>query len=154
MNYFFRFLDEVYAKDFLDVDYDADTWADHDERCHCPYDTEENRRICPEGFIWGCCEEDGRSKGCKWSRHWAHDDERAKKLRELDDDNKDNEDDDDDDDDNAPAVHLKHANMPNDGNIKCVQCGETYLKSHNTDKSCWYHTGKSAKSKEFAGLPS
>jgi len=89
----------TYKTDILEVDYDSDFWADHDIRRHGLHDTEENRQEYPEGFIWNCCQEDGTSKGCKWSIHWAHDDERAKKLRELDGDDEDDEDEDEDEDD-------------------------------------------------------
>lgn len=57
----------------LDVDYDGDIWADHDERCHGPMDTEENRSQFPEGFIYECCNGDGSAEGCKTGRHVERD---------------------------------------------------------------------------------
>jgi len=49
----------------LEVDYNADTWADWDERCHGDIDTNSMRREYPEGFIWSCCEKRGDERGCK-----------------------------------------------------------------------------------------
>lgn len=51
----------------LEVDYEA--FADHDEDCHGPMDTDENRRQFPGNFIWSCCEEDGASEGCLKAPH-------------------------------------------------------------------------------------
>lgn len=53
----------------LEEDHEGDIWADHDERCHGPIDTDENRSQFPEGFIYDCCEGDGSSVGCKTGRH-------------------------------------------------------------------------------------
>jgi hypothetical protein len=53
----------------LDVDYDADIWADHDERCHGTIDTAEMRKDYPEGFVWDCCEKDGNEEGCELDVH-------------------------------------------------------------------------------------
>ncbi|MCJ1391949.1 hypothetical protein MMC18_004816 [Xylographa bjoerkii] len=53
----------------LDVDWDSDIWADHDENCHGPVDTEENKEEYPEGFIWDCCEKRGAAEGCKIGWH-------------------------------------------------------------------------------------
>lgn len=36
----------------VEVDWDSDVWADHDERCHGPIDTRDNRRSFPQGFTW------------------------------------------------------------------------------------------------------
>ncbi|OAA81751.1 NACHT and WD domain protein [Akanthomyces lecanii RCEF 1005] len=44
-------------------------WADHDERCHGPIDTEEHKRIYPEAFDWDCCEEARNSSGCELAQH-------------------------------------------------------------------------------------
>jgi len=68
----------IWHSDILIEDYDHDLWADHDERCHGPVDTPENRRNHPEGFIWQCCEEQGNVKGCETSRHRPN---RAKRVR-------------------------------------------------------------------------
>jgi hypothetical protein len=55
------------AKGCLDVD--EDFFADHDERCHGPMDTEENRAEFPEGFNWDCCGGDALSEGCETGQH-------------------------------------------------------------------------------------
>lgn len=49
----------------LEVDYESDTWADHDERCHGPIDTKAHRREYPEGFKWSCCDAAGDEPGCE-----------------------------------------------------------------------------------------
>ncbi|KAG2122764.1 hypothetical protein DEU56DRAFT_831229 [Suillus clintonianus] len=51
------------------LEVDEDFFADHDERCHGPMDTEENRASFPEGFIWDCCDEDTVSEGCETGQH-------------------------------------------------------------------------------------
>lgn len=38
------------------VEVDVDQFADHDEKCHGPMDTDENRRDFPEGLHWNFCE--------------------------------------------------------------------------------------------------
>ncbi|MCJ1398751.1 hypothetical protein MMC11_001952 [Xylographa trunciseda] len=53
----------------LQVDWDSDTWADHDENCHGPIDTDENKEEYPEGFMWECCEEEGTAGGCMIGWH-------------------------------------------------------------------------------------
>jgi hypothetical protein len=53
----------------MEVDYDADTWADHDENCHGPLDTKSNRRDYPEGFEWSCCDNSGDAPGCEETTH-------------------------------------------------------------------------------------
>ncbi|KAI0861784.1 hypothetical protein F4860DRAFT_159117 [Xylaria cubensis] len=55
----------------LEVDYDSDVWADHDENCHGPIDTDENRLEYPEGFVWSCCDKLGHRSGCTRGRHNA-----------------------------------------------------------------------------------
>jgi hypothetical protein len=55
----------------LEVDYHADVWADHDERCHGTIDTDTMRKENPEGFTWSCCNEDGRADGCQTGPHVA-----------------------------------------------------------------------------------
>jgi len=49
----------------LEVDWEGDHWADHDERCHGPIDTNSNRCEYPEGFKWSCCGKLGGSAGCQ-----------------------------------------------------------------------------------------
>ena len=66
------------CKGELEVDYDSDTWADHDEDCHGPIDTSANRRQLPEAFTWSCCDAQGDALGCKTSRHRP---DRAKRVR-------------------------------------------------------------------------
>jgi len=55
----------------LEVDYDADIWADHDENCHGTIDTDSMRAEYPEGFVWTCCDKPGDEAGCTWGRHEA-----------------------------------------------------------------------------------
>ncbi|KAI8954489.1 hypothetical protein F4801DRAFT_533397 [Xylaria longipes] len=62
----------------LDVDYDSDVWADHDERCHGTIDTDENRAAYPEGFVWNCCGKSGYRGGCTRGRHDALGGQRGK----------------------------------------------------------------------------
>ncbi|KAG2145352.1 uncharacterized protein EDB93DRAFT_1151899 [Suillus bovinus] len=50
---------------------DEEFFADHDEDCHGPMDTEENRADFPEGFIWTCCDENALSEGCETGQHVA-----------------------------------------------------------------------------------
>jgi hypothetical protein len=49
----------------LEVDWNGDFWADHDENCHGKINTNTNRREFPEGFIWSCCEQPGDASGCE-----------------------------------------------------------------------------------------
>lgn len=51
------------------MEVNIDFFADHDENCHGPMDTEENRRDFPEGFYWNCCETDGAADGCEKGQH-------------------------------------------------------------------------------------
>ncbi|KAG8626355.1 hypothetical protein KVT40_005300 [Elsinoe batatas] len=53
----------------LEVDWDGDFWADHDEDCHGTIDTEDMREEYPEGFTWSCCDEPGGSEGCQVGEH-------------------------------------------------------------------------------------
>jgi hypothetical protein len=53
----------------LEVDWEGDFWADHDERCHGIIDSEESRKEHPEGFIWDCCDEEGDEEGCEVGEH-------------------------------------------------------------------------------------
>jgi hypothetical protein len=41
----------------LEPDYEA--WPDHDERCHGPIDTDDNKREFPDSFEWSCCQTNG-----------------------------------------------------------------------------------------------
>lgn len=52
-----------------ELEVNEEEFADHDENCHGPMDTPENRRDFPEGFTWTCCEADGASLGCEVSQH-------------------------------------------------------------------------------------
>lgn len=61
----------VYHPNELECDRHADVWADHDEDCHGPIDTKENREDLPEGFRWGCCDGEGDADGCVEGRHLA-----------------------------------------------------------------------------------
>lgn len=53
----------------MEVDYDNDTWADHEENVHGTIDSKEKREECPQGFIWDCCEEPGDEPGCVVGPH-------------------------------------------------------------------------------------
>jgi hypothetical protein len=53
----------------MEVDYEGDFWADHDEDCHGEIDTEEMREEFPEGFFWTCCRRAGDEPGCKLGVH-------------------------------------------------------------------------------------
>lgn len=53
----------------LEADYSADVWGDHDERCHGPIETEENKRDFPKAFEWDCCEAPGNAPGCEKDIH-------------------------------------------------------------------------------------
>lgn len=44
-------------------------WTNHYEPEDGEIDTDEMREKHPEGFIYGCCEEDGDSRGCQKGRH-------------------------------------------------------------------------------------
>ena len=56
---------EYHHPGFLEVDWDGDFWADHDEDCHGPIDTKTNRKDYPEGFVWNCCGKIGTfAEGC------------------------------------------------------------------------------------------
>ena len=57
---------EMHHPGQLEVDWDGDYWADHDEDCHGrSIDTKSNRREHPEGFVWSCCGEVGNADGCE-----------------------------------------------------------------------------------------
>lgn len=63
---------------YLEVDYDNDFWADHDENCHGTIDTPEMREENPEGFEWDCCGKGGDTNGCKRGPHKATGAERGR----------------------------------------------------------------------------
>ncbi|KAI5467488.1 hypothetical protein BGZ63DRAFT_419188 [Mariannaea sp. PMI_226] len=65
----------LYHPEELEVDFDSDVWADHDEKCHGPEDTEENRREFPDGFIYPCCQGQGDAPGCERSKHEEYPDQ-------------------------------------------------------------------------------
>jgi hypothetical protein len=57
---------ERYHPGELEVDWQSDIWADHDEDCHGPIDTKTNRSEAPDGFRWSCCSEVGTyAEGCQ-----------------------------------------------------------------------------------------
>ncbi|XP_014551077.1 hypothetical protein COCVIDRAFT_113839 [Bipolaris victoriae FI3] len=62
----------------LEVDYENDFRADHDEDCHGTIDTPEMREKYLEGFVWTCCNNLGAELGCKQTRHHPN---RAKRAR-------------------------------------------------------------------------
>jgi hypothetical protein len=51
------------------MEVNEEEFADHDENCHGPMDTPENRRDFPEGFTWTCCDGDGTAPGCVVGEH-------------------------------------------------------------------------------------
>ncbi|KAL7932100.1 hypothetical protein V8C35DRAFT_308482 [Trichoderma chlorosporum] len=89
----------------LEVDYDGDFWADHDEDCHGTIDTDEMREEFPEGFQWTCCNLSGDADGCQLGRHQADPNKSEKGLDielELDDEEESDGDEDGEDfDDNT-----------------------------------------------------
>ena len=55
--------DDFYHDGYLKPDYDE--WPDHDEDCHGPIDTKENREMYPSRFRWSCCNKLGAyTVGC------------------------------------------------------------------------------------------
>ncbi|KAH6603185.1 cytochrome p450 [Trichoderma cornu-damae] len=87
----------------MEVDWDGDCWADHDEDCHGAIDTEEMREEHPSGFFWNCCDRSGEQEGCRLGRHEADPSKSKRGMgygSETDEgDQRVEEEDDDDDDD-------------------------------------------------------
>lgn len=54
---------------------DDEMFPDHDEQCHGPMDTEENRIDYPERFIYECCDRHGDEAPCHrdWHREVRYD---------------------------------------------------------------------------------
>lgn len=49
----------------LEPDFEGDAWADWDEDCHGPIDSNTNRKEYPDGFKWSCCDQVGTyAEGC------------------------------------------------------------------------------------------
>jgi hypothetical protein len=68
----------------VEVDYEADAWIDHEVGDHGPYDTEQNRKDRPEGFMWSCCEETpGETEGCETGPHKALEGKMRKKRKRV-----------------------------------------------------------------------
>lgn len=65
------------AEPELQLDDDDVAWLHWDVRSRGPRDTPDTRRNYPQGFVFYCCEQDARSKGCKVGNHWAADDPRG-----------------------------------------------------------------------------
>ncbi|MDI1492373.1 MAG: hypothetical protein OHK93_003587 [Ramalina farinacea] len=61
--------DEAFVYHDGELEVNEDMFADHDEDCHGPMDSEQNRIDYPEGFAWSCCNEDGSNAGCLTGRH-------------------------------------------------------------------------------------
>ncbi|OAG03085.1 uncharacterized protein CC84DRAFT_1219992 [Paraphaeosphaeria sporulosa] len=59
----------IYHDGELEVDWEGDIWADHDERCHGTINTEAMRKEYPEGFLWSCCDRFGDKTGCRKGPH-------------------------------------------------------------------------------------
>lgn len=53
----------------LERDWDGNSWADYDESCHGPIDSEEMRSQFAEGFIYDCRDKHGDAEGCTTGRH-------------------------------------------------------------------------------------
>ncbi|KAJ5618986.1 hypothetical protein N7510_002970, partial [Penicillium lagena] len=66
-----------YHFDISQPDYDA--FADHDENCHGPIDTDENRNEYPQFFIYQCCDRDGTEQPCE--NDWHREKETFKKPK-------------------------------------------------------------------------
>lgn len=62
---------------------DYDMWPDHDENCHGPIDTEENRKKYPGSFTYQCCDRNGDEDPCvtDWHRDRKYDYETSKRQR-------------------------------------------------------------------------
>jgi hypothetical protein len=73
----------------LDVDYEGDYWADHDENCHGLIDTEEMREEYPQGFTWSCCDEAGDEPGCQRGHHQSNPELSKKGTHESESDSTD-----------------------------------------------------------------
>ncbi|KAJ9653478.1 hypothetical protein H2198_007320 [Neophaeococcomyces mojaviensis] len=58
-----------YHDGYLEVDYELDFWADHDEDCHGTIDSLELRNEYPEGYTWNCCDQSGDTEGCMHGPH-------------------------------------------------------------------------------------
>lgn len=73
------------------MDYSSPEWADWDEDCHGPMDSEENKRLYPRGFKWTCCGTEGgdiyrdvngeNRDGCEQDAHIARSVDVSKKRR-------------------------------------------------------------------------
>ncbi|KAH8704078.1 hypothetical protein BGW36DRAFT_458210 [Talaromyces proteolyticus] len=48
---------------------DSDEFPDHDERCHGPMDTPENRENFPDRFVFECCDRTLEEEPCKVGWH-------------------------------------------------------------------------------------
>jgi len=57
------------SKGSLEVNDDAETWVDWDERCHGRIESIENEIQYPEGFKYACCDGDGNAEGCQSGPH-------------------------------------------------------------------------------------
>ena len=53
----------------LEVDWDAQEWADWDERVHGFIDTPEHKKKYPDGFTWSCCEQSADADTCYEKEH-------------------------------------------------------------------------------------
>lgn len=51
----------------MEIDWDGDFWADHDEDCHGRI--EDQKDEFPEGFNWSCCGSSGEEPGCAVGHH-------------------------------------------------------------------------------------
>ncbi|KAG9666876.1 hypothetical protein KCU95_g18230, partial [Aureobasidium melanogenum] len=57
-----------YHDENLEIYWEGDFWADHDEDCHGTIDLDLAEEF-PEGFVWTCCMENGEHEGRKIGPH-------------------------------------------------------------------------------------
>ncbi|KAK0719069.1 hypothetical protein B0T21DRAFT_60702 [Apiosordaria backusii] len=79
----------------------------------------------PEGFIWTCCKGDGKAKGCKVSRHKAHDEPLVPSQPAND----------------ASGAKRKRDDDTADHHI-CERCNKSFTEGKNGEDACSYHPCK------------
>ncbi|CAG9984471.1 unnamed protein product [Clonostachys byssicola] len=83
-----------------EVDRGHHVWDDHDEDCHGEIDSDYMRKEHPEGYIWSCCDKNGKeSAGCTRGYHESDPAKAWKEASEIDTDEEDSEEDSEDYDD-------------------------------------------------------
>ncbi|USW57669.1 hypothetical protein Slin15195_G109880 [Septoria linicola] len=61
----------------------SDMWADHDEDCHGTIEDLADDPDFEDGFVWSCCDQAVRTKGCIVSKHEPKQDDATKKARQI-----------------------------------------------------------------------